>query len=184
MTLNFKGTAPLLLAVSLVGCVNLGTSPSGEGELTQIAINKQEALRQTNDWRKKHSLPPIKLDPHLNQVSQDMADHIARRDSLKTSRHSSASLIRRTQTNGYKSYAGAENLGAGYASISAAMTGWKNSADHNKNLLNKNVTHMGIARTNRADGTYRNFWVMTLAAPQNARAAADYSTTTMMPALQ
>ncbi len=50
------------------------------------------------------------------------------------------------------------------------MTGWKTSPDHNKNLLNKYVTHMGIARTNRADGTYRNFWVMTLAAPSNPAA--------------
>ena len=165
MNLNFQATAALLLAATLAGCASF-QSETRNAELTQIAINKQEALRQTNAWRAQHSLPPLKLDPHLSQVSQDMANHIARLDSLKTRRHSSTSLIRRTQTSGYKSKAGAENLGAGYASISAAMTGWKTSPDHNKNLLNKRVTHMGIARTNRADGTYRNFWVMTLAAPQ------------------
>ncbi len=67
-------------------------------------------MRQTNEWRAQHSLRPLKLDPHLSQVSQEMANHVARLDSLKTRRHSSTSLIKRTQTNGYKSKAGAENL--------------------------------------------------------------------------
>ncbi len=173
MALKRNLVAALLLAVSLAGCSSLSSDLTNDVELTQININKQEALRLTNVWRAKHNLPPVKLDPHLNDVSQDMADHIATLDSLSTRRHSGSSLLRRTQTNGYKSFAGAENLGAGYASISAAMTGWKNSPDHNKNLLNKNVTHMGIARTNRADGTYRNFWVMTLAAPQQPPVSAN-----------
>ncbi len=179
MGLELRKTAALLLAGILAGCAGLGTEPSNNVELYQVAINKNEVLRQTNTWRAKHSLPPVKLDPHLSEVSQDMADHIARLDSLKTSRHSSSSLISRTQTDGYKSYAGAENLGAGYATVSAAMTGWKTSPDHNKNLLNKYVTHMGIARTNRADGTYRNFWVMTLAAPQKPMTATDITTVSL-----
>ncbi|KZL02852.1 MULTISPECIES: CAP domain-containing protein [unclassified Pseudovibrio] len=179
MRLELRATAALLLAGTLAGCAGLGIETSKNVELSQIAINKNEALRQTNAWRATHSLPPIKLDPHLSEVSQDMADHIARLDSLKTRRHSSSSLISRTQTNGYKSFAGAENLGAGYANISAAMTGWKTSPDHNKNLLNKNVTHMGIARTNRADGTYRNFWVMTLAAPQKPVTATGFTTVSL-----
>ncbi|MFS8181816.1 CAP domain-containing protein [Pseudovibrio denitrificans] len=179
MTLEFKGTAALLLAAMLSGCASLGIESAEDVELQHIAINKQEALRQTNAWRAKHALPPIKLDPHLTEVSQNMADHIASLDSLKTRRHSSSSLLSRTQTNGYKSYAGAENLGAGYANISAAMTGWKTSPDHNKNLLNKHVTHMGIARTNRTDGTYRNFWVMTLAAPQKPVTATGFTTVSL-----
>lgn len=136
MRLELKATAALLLAGTLAGCAGLGMETS-KVELSQIAINKNEALRQTNAWRAKHSLPPIKLDPHLSEVSQDMANHIARLDSLKTRRHSSSSLISRTQTDGYKSFAGAENLGAGYANISAAMTGWKTSRDHNKTCSTK-----------------------------------------------
>lgn len=180
MPLEYRTTAALLLAASfLAGCASTDFLPTQDVELSHIAINTQEALRQTNDWRKKHALPPVKLDPHLNEVSQDMADHIAKLDSLKTSRHSASSLIARTQTDGYKSSAGAENPGAGYASISAAMVGWKTSPDHNENLLNERVTHMGIARTNRPDGTYRNFWVMTLAAPKPEEAPKAVATATL-----
>ncbi|MDX5592634.1 CAP domain-containing protein [Pseudovibrio sp. SPO723] len=163
-------TAALWLAAALSlaavgGCSSISGLTGDAPEIYRVSVNDQEALQQTNAWRAKHGLAALKLDPHLKEVSQEMADHVASRDSLKTSRHTGGSLMRRTQTNGYLSAAGAENLGAGYASITAAMNGWKNSKDHNKNLLNPNVTHMGIARTNRKDGTYRNFWVMTLAAP-------------------
>ncbi|WP_310619609.1 CAP domain-containing protein [Flexibacterium corallicola] len=151
----------------LAGCAGLSGART-KADLSEISINRQEVLRQTNEWRAKHGLPALKLDPHLNEVSQDMANHIAAKDSLGTSRHSAGSLQRRTAKGGYRSYAGAENLGAGYADINAVMVGWKTSKDHNKNLLNSNVTHMGVARTNRTDGTYRNFWVMTLAAPKTA----------------
>lgn len=163
-TVGALGLGALMTLAILGGCSSL-TDLSQEPEIYQVAVDRQEALRQTNAWRAKHDLPPLQLDAHLTEVSQEMADHVARLDSLKTRRHSGPSLMKRTQTGGYLSAAGAENLGAGYASISAAMTGWKTSKDHNKNLLNPYVTHMGIARTNRKDGTYRNFWVMTLAKP-------------------
>nr|MEC9418738.1 CAP domain-containing protein [Pseudomonadota bacterium] len=39
------------------------------------------------------------------------------------------------------------------------------SEGHNKNLLNPYVTRVGIARTNRNNGKWRNFWVMTLSRP-------------------
>ncbi|MTI17326.1 CAP domain-containing protein [Rhodobacteraceae bacterium RKSG542] len=153
------------LAILSAGCSSISDFTSN-AELQHARVNEHEVLRQTNAWRAQHGMKPLKLDKHLNEVSQDMADHIARRDSLDTPRHSASSLMRRTAANDYKSSAGAENLGAGYANISAVMHGWKTSADHNKNLLNPHVTHLGVARTNRPDGTYRNFWVMTLAAPR------------------
>ncbi|MEM9106047.1 MAG: CAP domain-containing protein, partial [Pseudomonadota bacterium] len=57
------------------------------------------------------------------------------------------------------------NLGAGYVSFDHALDGWKGSPDHDQNLLNKHVTRMGIARVQRPDGRYRNFWVLIMARP-------------------
>ncbi|WP_068316209.1 CAP domain-containing protein [Polycladidibacter hongkongensis] len=152
----------LLGLLVLVGCNSTSTE---HVDMSEVAISQSAALAKLNSYRRSHGLAPLKADLHLKSVSQNMANHIAQQDSLATSWHSAYSLKQRTQTNNYRSFAGAENLGAGYTSLDAAITGWKTSKDHNKNLLNPNVTHMGIARTSRADGTYRNFWVMTLAAP-------------------
>ncbi|WP_068081760.1 CAP domain-containing protein [Polycladidibacter stylochi] len=156
----------IMIFATLAGCaffVKEQTLPPKN--LRSVKVDSNHALQLVNNWRSKHKLPPVKLDTHLTIVSQEMATHIAKRDSLATPLHSSSSLQKRTQTPTYRSKAGAENLGAGYKTLEDAFIGWKNSKDHNKNLLNPYVTHMGIALTVRDNGRYRYFWVMTLAAP-------------------
>ncbi|PVB63613.1 CAP domain-containing protein [Labrenzia sp. 011] len=156
-----------LLALALAAC---GALPGG-GELEEKAVltdqpvDKSQMLSMINSYRKEHGLPALQHDPALDAVSQKMARHIAQRDSMDTWAHSAFGLSQRLDKAGYANYAGAENLGAGYADLPAAFRGWQGSEGHNKNLLNPYVTRVGIARTNRNTGKWRNFWVMTLARP-------------------
>ncbi|POF29288.1 CAP domain-containing protein [Roseibium marinum] len=156
-----------LLALILAAC---GALPGG-GELedktilTDQPVDKAQMLSMINSYRQKHGLPVLRHDPELDTVSQKMARHIAERDSMDTWAHSVFGLSQRLDKSGYANYAGAENLGAGYADLPAAFRGWQGSEGHNKNLLNPYVTRVGIARTNRNTGKWRNFWVMTLARP-------------------
>jgi len=157
----------ILLAASLAAC---GALP-GRGDLedktvlTDRPVDKAQMLSLVNSYRQQHGLPALRHDPALDTVSQKMARHIAERDSMDTWAHSAFGLSQRLDKAGYANYAGAENLGAGYADLPAAFRGWQGSAGHNKNLLNPYVTRIGIARTNRNTGKWRNFWVMTLARP-------------------
>ncbi|WP_136657696.1 CAP domain-containing protein [Nitratireductor sp. XY-223] len=153
--------AGLLLAV-LSGCSLTGDNSA---EVTDVPVNRGAALTEINAYRSSNGLPPVVLDPQLDALSQDMARTIARNDSMNTRLHSARGLSGRLDRGGYPTYAGAENLGAGYRTFDEAMVGWKGSADHDKNLLNKYVTRIGIARTQRPDGKYRNFWVLILARP-------------------
>ena len=41
--------------------------------------------------------------------------------------------------------AAVENVGAGYYTLADAFSGWRDSAPHRANMLNRGVTHMGIA---------------------------------------
>ena len=134
--------------------------------LTDQSVDKSQLLSLINSYRKQNGLPVLKHDPALDDVSQKMARHIAERDSMDTWQHSAFGLSQRLSKASYSNYAGAENLGAGYADLPAAFKGWQGSEGHNKNLLNPYVTRVGIARTNRNTGTWRNFWVMTLARPK------------------
>lgn len=173
MHLNLKTTAAALLAASLAGCVGSATGTTQDTEITHAGSDRSEALRQVNAWRAQHSLPALEQNSQLEAVSQDMADHIASRDSLQTPRHSGSSLSSRLRTKGYQYAAAGENLGAGQSNVTDVINGWKNSRGHNRNLLNPNVTQMGIARTRRADGTYHNFWVITLGSPRPPASATD-----------
>ena len=133
--------------------------------LTNVPVDTRQMLSILNSYRQQNGLQPLQLDATLNSVSQNMAQHIAKRDSMDTWAHSAFGLSQRLDKAGYANYAGAENLGAGYANLTAAFTGWRGSEGHNKNLLNPYVSRVGIARTNRNTGKWRNFWVMTLARP-------------------
>ncbi|MTH96248.1 CAP domain-containing protein [Roseibium sp. RKSG952] len=154
-----------LSALSACSALPGGKDISSETVIARASVNDTQMLSMLNAYRQKHGLAPLKLDPRLNEVSADMAHHIAKRDSMKTWAHSAFGLSQRLDKARYANYAGAENLGAGYATLPAAFSGWQGSADHNKNLLNPYVTRVGIARVNRSDGKWRNFWVMTLSRP-------------------
>ncbi len=134
-------------------------------EIKDVPVNTGAALAKTNAYRTSNGLPPLSVDPRLNQASADMARLMARADKSNPRAHSARSLSNRLGRSGMATYAGAENLGSGYPSFDRAFAGWKGSADHNRNLLNKHVTRVGFARVTRADGKWRNFWVMILARP-------------------
>ncbi|MCV0428626.1 MAG: CAP domain-containing protein [Roseibium sp.] len=162
-----KAVSIVLLAWMVASCsVVPGSGDLEEATvLTNQPVDKAQMLSMINAYRKKNGLAELLHDPTLDEVSQKMARHIAERDSMDTWAHSAFGLSQRLDKARYANYAGAENLGAGYADLSAAFRGWQGSDGHNKNLLNPYVTRVGIARTNRNNGKWRNFWVMTLARP-------------------
>jgi len=154
------------MALPLAGCGLLPEKGDVETTvITAVDVDGQAMLTQLNAYRGQNGLAPLRHDARLDAVSEDMARHIAERDSMDTWQHSAFGLSKRLDKAGYANYAGAENLGAGYADLQAAMAGWKGSADHNKNLLNPYVTRVGIGRAARSDGKWRNFWAMTLSRP-------------------
>jgi uncharacterized protein YkwD len=163
----FSAFLLIVFSAALSACGALPGSSELEDKtvLTDQPVDKAQMLSMINTYRQQKGLPALRHDPELDAVSQKMARHIAERDSMDTWAHSAFGLSQRLDKAGYANYAGAENLGAGYADLSAAFRGWQGSEGHNKNLLNPYVTRVGIARTNRNNGKWRNFWVMTLARP-------------------
>ncbi len=159
--------AIVMAALSVAGCGAISNQSELEDQttLTNVSVSGASMITMINAYRQQNGLPGLKLDPALNTVSQDMARHIAKRDSMNTWQHSAFGLSQRLDKAKYPNYAAAENLGAGYADLPAAFRGWQGSAGHDKNLLNPYVTRAGIARTNRNTGKWRNFWVLTLARP-------------------
>jgi uncharacterized protein YkwD len=91
----------------------------------------------------------------------------------KISHSLGGSLPKRVTAVGYDWGAAAENLGAGYPTLDAAVAGWKRSAGHRRNLLNPKVTEIGIAAVATPPGSrYRTYWALILAAPPPERMAS------------
>ena len=57
-----------------------------------------------------------------------------------------------------------ENIGGGYYSTGEAMQGWRESPEHNANLLMPQATRFGIASAKDARTRMRVYWAMEVAA--------------------
>jgi uncharacterized protein YkwD len=62
-----------------------------------------------------------------------------------------------------------ENISAGYHTLAEAFSGWRDSPPHRANMLNKNVTRIGIAAVYAPASKYKVFWALVLAGPDGRR---------------
>ena len=150
-----------MAASLLAGC----TGSPVRGEATPIAVSAGEAAALVSAYRARNGLGRVGVDPRLNSVASAQSMAMAGRDRL--SHGAGGSLPRRLSAGGYAWDATAENIGAGYASLGAAMQGWEVSAEHRKNLLNSHVTEIGVAAAAAPPGSkYRTYWTLVLATPR------------------
>lgn len=156
----------LLLLLGLSACSGGLPLAVDDAVLRHEPVDQMAAQKLINEYRAAHGLPPLALSNALRLAAQDMADHIARRDRMKSPQHSAAGLLGRLKARGIAHDAAAENLGYGYPTLAKAFAGWRGSSGHDRNLLDPNVSEMGLALTTRSDGKWRNFWALIMARPE------------------
>ena len=65
----------------------------------------------------------------------------------------------RIKATGYNASAWGENIAVGYSNEKSVIQGWMQSSGHCANIMNKNLTEVGVGR----EGSY---WTMVLATPR------------------
>ena len=141
------------------------------GSVTPIAVDASRAAAMISAYRSQSGLGRVRVNSKLMAAARDYARAMGQRD--KISHGIGGSLPRRVSAAGYDWGAAAENLGAGYGSLDRVIAGWKASAGHRRNLLNPNVTEMGIAAVAAPPGSkHRDYWALIMAAPAPDRVAA------------
>jgi hypothetical protein len=159
--------AAIALGFGLAACSMSG----GMRSVKPIGVDAGRAAGLISSYRAQNGLGRVRVNSKLMAVAADYARAMGTRDKIA---HSiGGSLPKRIMAAGYDWGAAAENLGAGYSSLNDVISGWKASAGHRKNLLNPNVTEMGIAAVATPPGSkHRNYWALVMAAPQPDRVAA------------
>ena len=105
------------------------------------------------------------VDPKLTRIATDHARLMATRNRVAHVLPGEGSFPQRIAAGGFVAAVAAENIGAGYKSLDAALKGWRESPDHNANLLRAGVSKIGIAVFNAPDSTYKTYWSLVLAGP-------------------
>ena len=131
----------------------------------EVSVDAGEAVRILSDYRRKHGLGAVKLDPKLTRIAADHALRMAAANKVAHVLIGEGSFARRLRVGGYEASVASENIGAGYDTLAEAFAGWRKSRGHNKNLLSPEITVIGIARADAPGSKYGTYWSLVMARP-------------------
>jgi uncharacterized protein YkwD len=157
---TFFRAAVLSLGLWLAACSTSTVNP-----VTPIPVDAGRAAHLISAFRAENGLGPVSVNSRLMQAAASYAQVMGERDQI--GHKLGASLPQRVAAVGYEWGYVAENLAAGYSTLDDAMSGWKSSAGHRRNLLSPYATEIGIAAVATPAGSkHRNYWALILATPQ------------------
>ena len=157
----------------LAGCAGDNNPPAGEPTFYRSLANPDAKLdadaaqSMISGYRTNNGLGPVTIDPELMKLASEQAHAMAARDKLD---HDAwRPFQERIQQSSFDASVAVENIGAGYHTLAEAFSGWRDSPPHRANMLNRNVTKMGIAAAYAPKSKYKVFWSLILAAPDKQR---------------
>ena len=123
-------------------------------------------VQLTNAERANAGVPTLRANSRLMQAAQLHADQMARLGRLE--HELSGSQYPRPEDRlaaaGYQWSAYAENIAMGQSSAAAAMDAWMHSSGHRTNILNANLTEIGIGFAR--DSARRPYYVQVFGKPR------------------
>ena len=136
-------------------CWAAGRGATGEAAAAAALISR---------FRSEHGLGPVRPDAHLNVLAAAQATAMA---SAGVMAHDVAGdFSSRVERASLGRVVAAENIGAGFQSLSSALGAWQQSAGHRDNLLMYGVTRIGLARAAARPRSNGLYWALVLAGPE------------------
>jgi uncharacterized protein YkwD len=127
-----------------------------------LAEVEKLVVNYTNEFRKQQGRRPLKVNDKLSKAAHDFADFLARTDTFSHTADGKQPS-QRVSEHGYAWCAVAENIAWEYNSdgftteqlARQLVEGWKHSPEHRRNLLDPDVTEVGVAVAyGKASGRY------------------------------
>ena len=165
-------TLPVLLALAACAAPMHEAGPRHgltAARLAAVRVNPAEAIADLNAYRASKGLKPVRLDPALAAMAAGQAKAMASANAL--SHDAAGSFHSRLAASGIEGTEAGENLGGGYLSLGEAMTGWRESSEHNANLLIASASRFGIAIAKNPNTQYGIYWAMEIAGEPRTTAA-------------
>lgn len=161
----------LIGAAALAGCASDNSPPSGLPSFYQslatadAKVDAGAAASMISGYRANNGLGAVTIDPELMKLAGEQAHEMASHDKLDHSVW--RPFEERIRQSSFDASVAVENIGAGYQTLAEAFSGWRDSPPHRANMLNPNVTKMGIAAVYAPQSKYKVFWSLILAKPDD-----------------
>ncbi len=156
--LNKHGVKGALLSVfclaSLAGALLFLTSPAAAYDDQELAF-----LSLVNNYRQQNGLLPVTLSASLSNAALGHSQDMAINNFVSHTGSNSSSPWDRMRAAGYtyNTWLG-ENIAAGYGSAQSVFDAWRNSPEHNANMLDVNYRAIGVGRYYNAASNYGWYW--------------------------
>ena len=135
--------------------------PAGRAGAGADIVN--EVVAATNAERRKHGLAPLTVDPRLAAVPHDHSADMVGRAFFSHENPDGAQVWDRAVAAGYRYRKVAENIAAGQRTAAEVVTGWMNSPGHRRNILDGDLTQIGVGHV--LGGTYGVVWTQVFGTP-------------------
>ena len=123
-----------------------------------IETMEAQVLNLINNHRKQNGLPVLKAHSKLNVAAHNHSLDMAKRGYFSHTNLSGKSPFDRMRAAGYSCGTMGENIAAGQRTAQQVFDGWKKSAGHNKNMLNRNYKSIGIGLVHMPGSKYGYYW--------------------------
>ena len=131
-------------------------------DYSHAALNPEAARDAINNYRRTKGLKPLKLDAELTTAARAHAQDLAKWDRISHYGSDGSNPWDRVKRAGYNAKLAAENVGTGQASFNEVLKGWQDSPGHNKNLLQPEAQHIGLALVHDPKTEFKTFWTLVI----------------------
>ena len=123
------------------------SAPSSEREM------EKEVLALVNSVRAENGLNALSWAEDVANVARAHSSDMINRSFFSHTNPDGLSPFDRLRNSGISCGTAAENIAYGQRSASEVMNSWMNSSGHRANILNKNVTEIGVGAIKNKNGT-------------------------------
>lgn len=131
-------------------------APSG------LSAMEQEVFALVNSERAKNGLSALSWADDVAAVARAHSSDMINRGFFSHTNPDGESPFDRLKNNGISYRTAAENIAYGQKTPADVMNAWMNSSGHRANILNKNVTELGVGAVKNNNGTI--YWTQVFVA--------------------
>jgi serralysin len=127
-----------------------------------------QTLKLINAERTEHGVPALKLQNQLAMAALLHSEDMACRDFFSHINPDGKTPYDRITMQGYAFRAASENIYGGdgkFYSPESALRTWRGSSIHEKNILNRNFTEVGIGVVHQSGTQYGGYFTVVFAEP-------------------
>ena len=130
-------------SLALIGVIGVNEAEASENE---------EVTDLVNEEREERGLDPLELDEDLSEVAQEKSEDMSENDYFSHESPSYGSPFDMMDEFGIDYTRAAENIAMGQQTSEQVMDGWMDSDGHRENILDPELTHIGVGY--EEDGNY------------------------------